>query len=70
MKAYRAKHKQTKHILGGNKTMTIYYVDELGVLSVDVDFNNIQFCDGEAYFSSNGEEYRVNIENIIEIVRN
>ena len=50
--------------------MTIYYADELGVIAVDVDFNNIQFCDGEAYFSSNGEEYRVNIDNIIEIVRN
>ena len=50
--------------------MTIYYVDELGVLAVNVDFNNIQFYDGEAYFSSNGEEYRVNIDNIIEIVRN
>ena len=50
--------------------MTIYYVDELGEIAVDIDFNNIQFYNGEAYFSSNGEEYRVDINNIIEIVRN
>lgn len=50
--------------------MTIYYSDDLGILAVDIDFNNIQFCNGEAYFSSNGEEYRVNINNIIEIVSN
>ena len=50
--------------------MTIYYRDELGVIGVDIDFNNIQFCDGKAYFSSDGEEYTIDINNIIEIVRN
>jgi hypothetical protein len=50
--------------------MTIYYIDELGEVAADIDFNNIQFCNGEAYFSSNGEEYRININNIIEIARN
>lgn len=48
--------------------MTIYYYDELGMVAVDVDFYNIQFCNGECYFSSNGEEYRVPIGALIEIV--
>lgn len=37
--------------------MIIFYVDTLGVVSVNVDFGTIQFLKGEAYFSSNGEEY-------------
>lgn len=49
--------------------MIVYYHDELGEIAVEVDFHNIQFCQGEAYFSSNGEEYRVRLENLIEIVR-
>lgn len=48
--------------------MTIYYIDSLGEIAVDIDFNNIQFLNGECYFSSNGEEYRIKTENIIEIV--
>ena len=48
--------------------MTIYYIDEVGEVGVDIDCNNIQFCNGEAYFSSNGEEYRININDIIEII--
>ena len=50
--------------------MTIYYIDDIGEIGVDIDFNNIQFCNGECYFSSNGEEYRIKIENIIEIISN
>lgn len=48
--------------------MIVYYRDEVGEIAVEVDFYNIQFCQGEAYFSSNGEEYRVRLENLIEIV--
>lgn len=48
--------------------MTIYYRDEVGGIAVDVDFNNVQFLAGEAWFSSGGEEYRIPIENLIEIV--
>ena len=48
--------------------MTIYYCDNIGEVAVDIDFNNIQFLSGEAYFASNGEEYRIDINNIIEIV--
>ena len=50
--------------------MTIYYVDEIGETAMDVDFNNIQFCNGECYFSSDGKEYRVPIGALIEIVAN
>ena len=49
--------------------MTVYYMDELGEVAVDVDFDNIQFMNGECYFSSNGEEYRVPLGALIEIVK-
>ena len=49
--------------------MIIYYIDELGEVAAHVDFNNIQFINGECYFSSNGEEYRIEVKNIIEIVK-
>ena len=48
--------------------MIIYYTDEIGENAVEIDFNNIQFLNGECYFSSNGEEYRIKTENIIEII--
>lgn len=48
--------------------MTIYYSDELGEVGVDIDSRNICFCNGEVYFDSNGEEYRININSIIEII--
>lgn len=48
--------------------MTVYYCDEIGEVGVDIDFNNIQFINGECWFSSNGEEYRIKVENLIEIV--
>lgn len=49
--------------------MIIYYIDDIGETAVEIDFNNIQFFNGECYFSSNGEEYRIKTENIIEIVK-
>lgn len=49
--------------------MTIYYRDEVGEIAVDVDENNIHFMNGECYFSSNGEEYRVSLGALIEIVK-
>lgn len=48
--------------------MTIYYRDEIGEIGVDIDFYNIQFLNGECYFSSNGEEYRIKTEQLIEII--
>ena len=50
------------------KNITVYYRDELGEVGVDIDFYNIQFVNGEAYFSSNGEEYRIPMDRLIEIV--
>ena len=49
--------------------MVIYYVDELGETAVNIDCNNIQFCNGECYFSSGGEEYRIETDCIIEIIK-
>ena len=48
--------------------MIVYYRDELGEQAVEIDLHNIQFWNGECYFSSNGEEYRIRVENLIEIV--
>ena len=50
--------------------MTVYYCDYMGEVGVDIDYDsNIYFCNGEAYFSSNGKEYRIPIQTIIEIVK-
>lgn len=49
--------------------MFVTYRDEAGYITVDIDFWNVQFLNGEAYFSSNNEEYRINILNIVEIGR-
>ena len=48
--------------------MTVYYRDEIGETAVDIDFYNIQFLNGECCFSSNGEEYRIKVEQLIEII--
>ena len=48
--------------------MIIYYVDEIGETAVEVDLNNIQFCHGCAFFSSGGEEYKIEMNRIIEII--
>jgi hypothetical protein len=50
--------------------MTIYYIDELGEIAVDIDDNSIQFYNGEVYFSSDGKDYRIDVLAIIEIVKN
>lgn len=48
--------------------MTIYYMDELGEVGLDIDDNNVVFLGGECYFSSNGKEYRISVAQLIEIV--
>lgn len=47
--------------------MTVTYRDELGYISVEIDPYGVQFLDGEAYFSANREEYRIKLENLVEI---
>lgn len=49
--------------------MTIFFYGIYGVVGLKVDEHNIQFLNGEAYFSSNDIEYRINTKNIIEIVK-
>lgn len=48
--------------------MTVYYYNDIGEIGVDVDFHSIQFCGGKCYFSANGEEYCIPVENLVEIV--
>lgn len=50
--------------------MTVYYMDDFSIVGVDIDFPVVNFLNGEAYFLSNGEEYRINIKNLIDIVGN
>ena len=73
MKLYQYNKRQIKQAIEKRKetkTMTICYYDvELGVISVNVDFYEIKFRNGKAYFSSNYEEYYIDINKIIEIVR-
>jgi len=49
--------------------MIVIYKDDAGIVSIEIDFYNIQFLDGECYFSSNGEEYRIKTEQLITIER-
>lgn len=49
--------------------MKVIYYDELGIVSVIVDSDNILFFKWEIYFDSNGEEYRIPLKNVIEIVK-
>lgn len=48
--------------------MYIIFRDELGLVSVPVDENGIQFTDGIAYFSDGNKEYRIPIEHLCEII--
>ena len=45
--------------------MKVIYQDDLGVVSVMVDSENILFFQWEIYFDSNGEEYRIPIQNVL-----
>lgn len=47
--------------------MTVYYRDDLGEVAVDIDSSGVQFCDGYAYFWSDGTEYTVPIAHLIAI---
>jgi len=50
--------------------MFIVYLDNLGVAVVELDYSSVSFLNGEAVFSSNGEEYRIPTNTIIEITTN
>lgn len=44
--------------------MNITYSDKIGIVTACVDDGNITFCDGFAYFTSNGEDCKVDVNNI------
>ena len=49
--------------------MYIIYRDELGQAIICVDEYGIQFLEGQAIFSDGETEYKVNVNNIVEIGR-
>lgn len=50
--------------------MSVTYRDETGFyVQVFVDSTEIMFLDGEIYFDSDGEEYRIKFEDIAFISR-
>ena len=48
--------------------MKVYFRDVPGVVGVDVDEYNIQFLDGNAYFSDGEKEYKIPVGSLIEII--
>ena len=48
--------------------MTIYFRDDIGECACDIDDGNVQFFSGKAWFTSDGEEYRIDAAYIIEII--
>lgn len=50
--------------------MTVTYRDELGVVSVSINADGVQFGINKAYFTDeNGKDYTVSIEHLISIVK-
>lgn len=45
--------------------MLLTYRDKLGMVNIVVDGYNIGFVNGFAFFSSEGENYKIPIENIV-----
>lgn len=48
--------------------MTVCYRDELGEVAVTIDKDGVGFCDGIAYFWSDGKEYNIPINQLIAII--
>ena len=49
--------------------LVITYRDELGYIQVEIDSEEILFLNGEIWFDSNGEEYRIKLEDVVSINR-
>ena len=47
--------------------MIITYRDKLGTVIVESDYEEIDFLDGFAFFSVNGEEYNIKIDQLVRI---
>lgn len=49
--------------------MTIYFRDDIGECACDIDDGNgVQFIAGQAWFASDGREYRIDLDDLIEII--
>lgn len=49
--------------------LVITYRDKLGCIQVEIDSEEILFLNGEIWFDSNGEEYRIKFEDVVGINR-
>ena len=49
--------------------MVIIYKDDLGFIAQITDVE-ITFYDGMAYFESDGNDYKIKVENIVKITNN
>lgn len=47
--------------------LILIYRDEIGPIMVTLDFPTIEFYDGNAHFSVNGEEYTIPTSAIVRI---
>ena len=46
--------------------LVITYRDKLGYIQVEIDSEEILFLNGEIWFDSNGEEYRIKLEDVVD----
>ena len=49
--------------------MTVYYKDDIGIIAATSDYHSIVFWEGELWFTSGGKDYKIKLENVIEIVK-
>lgn len=49
--------------------LVITYRDELGYIQVEIDSQEILFQNSEIWFDSNGEKYRIKLEDVVSINR-
>lgn len=47
--------------------LAIVYQDELGIVECQPDYGGVTFENGVCCFECDGKEYRIKVENIIEI---
>lgn len=50
--------------------MVVTYRDALGMVSVRIDFDSVEFVDGECIFESNKRLYRIPVANLVNIAWN
>lgn len=49
--------------------MRIVYRDQGGYIAALVDNDGVDFSDGFAYFTADGRDYKIDVQNIVRIVQ-